>query len=1065
MPDSLSLDELTEERLRAVGIHDAEKGLRFARELAGQGVTDDDVSAILPRLLDALRACPDADRALSSFSRWFAVVGGRTSHLQLLLRHSIALDIFCQVTGSSQYFADLLVRQPEYFEILANPGVRGGAKSASALYREVSSLVNACRRPELKRDALRRWKAREMLRIGVRDLVGLADMPSTAREFSNLADACVQMAYDVALATYPVQSDQPADAGGLLGTAREATQLPFAVIAMGKLGGQELNYSSDIDLMFVQGDSLPPTVVLEGGRTQETPAYLTRIAETIVKVLNEDTANGHVFRVDMRLRPEGRFGALVRSLSSYRAYYESWAENWERQALLKARFIAGDRALGEEFQRLIQPFVYRRRVSMGFIEEIRHNKRRIEQKCDLEGQTETNIKTGYGGIRDIEFAVQLMQLEFGGMRPRLRTTNTLSGIQRLYDEDLLLAVEADEMSEDYQFLRNLEHRLQLLHGFQTQTLPSPKDAAERRRVAWRMGYPDLESFELDLAARRARCRDKLDRMFYAHAQPQALAGKTPSSAWSDVPELLENLDSPAVQSRLQELLSKAGIHDVPKAMNALQLPMRGNEFGGMPPDTPVEFKAVVVRLMELVARSADPDAALAGIETMALAVPNRAQLYASFRNSPQVMERMVTLGAVSPPLLRRLAQHLEWMDAVFAEEDDESATALTADVRRAVLQEELSDRMQGAPAFESKLDILARFYQRETLRIGANNLWRQADVLQTMSELTALADVMLQTLMDICAESIAAEHSAPEFARSALRRAAVIGLGKLGGAELAYSSDWDVVFVYSEPPRYAGDSERSEVFPLVNTLVERVLAAGNSLAPRGASVEIDLRLRPWGKKGALIHSLRGFIAYYRESGETWERQAALKARYSAGNATVGARFVRILHAVSFGRGITPEEDGAIQAMKRRIETERLKSAEQDTDLKLGHGGLTDVEWLAQRLQLRHGRTRPSLRRSGTLEAITALASSRLLGNAEADVLTAAYVLQTQARNALWLQTGSGRDILPGEERKRRALAKILGWRDSAAGTAEARFEEELHEYRREVRRIFEQRFFTTAHET
>ncbi|HLK59580.1 MAG TPA: DUF294 nucleotidyltransferase-like domain-containing protein, partial [Chthonomonadaceae bacterium] len=288
---------LAEEDLRAAGIEEPARALRRVRDLAGQGVTDDDLAPLLPHLLEALRVSPDPDRALGSFSRWFAAVGSPTSHLQTLLRHPVSLELFCLVTGSSQYFADLLARQPETFEILSNPGVRGGTKSAARLYREASALVDACQRPELKRDALRRWKAREMLRIGVRDLAGLADMPATAREFSNLADACVQKAHDIALATL------------LLSTPH----VPFAVIAMGKLGGQELNYSSDIDLMFVHGDGLPAEVALEGGRRIESAVYAGRLAEAIVKALAEESAQGHVFRVDMRLRPEGRFGPLTRS--------------------------------------------------------------------------------------------------------------------------------------------------------------------------------------------------------------------------------------------------------------------------------------------------------------------------------------------------------------------------------------------------------------------------------------------------------------------------------------------------------------------------------------------------------------------------------------------------------------------------------------------------------------------------------------------------------------------------------------------------------------------------------
>ena len=1045
--------QITEEDLRAIGIEGTAKALRTLQELAGQGVTDDDLVPLLPLLMEALRGSPDPDRALSSFARWFAAVSSRYSHLQTLLRHSIALNLFCLVTGCSQYFADLLVRQPEYFEIIANPGVRGRNKSSSALSRELSALVDACQRLELKRDALRRWKAREMLRIGVRDLIGLADMPTTAREFSNLADACVQKAYDIALATHPT-----------------GTPLPFAVIGMGKLGGQELNYSSDIDLMFVHGDDLPDEIVTGEGRRVETATHLRRLAETLIKVLTEESANGHVFRVDMRLRPEGRFGTLTRSLSSYQAYYESWAESWERQALLKARFLAGDRALGEAFMKLVTPFVYRRHVTAAFLEDIRTNKRRIEQKCALEDQTLTNVKTGYGGIRDVEFLVQLLQLEYGSLRPRLRTPNTLNALQRLRHAQLLTTLEAVELADDYQFLRILEHRLQLLQGFQTQTLPPPENTTERTLVARRMGFPDLLTFETELAQRRERLHAHLQRLFYQEVDvPRATeqGERTEEAESAYLCELLDNIETTVAQEKLGEKLQEVGFRNLPAALRALQLPMRGNEFGEMPPDTPVEFKAIVSPLLFLLTHSPDPDAGLAGIEAMALAVPNRAQLYAAFDDSPQIMERLVLLAASAPPLLTRLTRHLEWMETLFAADEEEVEESLDFGRPDVSLPNpylsELLERVRSPKRQAGVWEAMARYYQRETLRIGARDVWDAEDVQATMASLTALAEAMLMVLIRVCSEALITQHAEPEFARAVLERVAVVGLGKLGGAELGYASDWDVVFVYDTERKRGEEARGQERFGLVNTLVEKVLAASKEMAPRGANIEIDVRLRPWGKKGALIHTLHSFCEYYRTTAEAWERQAALKARFVAGNSAVGKRCVRVLHAVSFGQGVTGEEDAAVQAMKRRIETERLKPHEQETNLKLGYGGLSDIEWLVQRWQLLQGANNPALRVSNTLWGLSALASARLLDNAEADALTATYCLLTRLRNALWLQAGSAHDTLPSDPNARRMLARRLGYLDDTLQTAEVALWEEVHTSMQEVRRLFQRRFYTQPH--
>jgi glutamate-ammonia-ligase adenylyltransferase len=1025
----------TEQELRTAGLTDVVRAQQYLRDLAGTGVSDADLALLAPSLLLALRASPDADRALAAFARWFGAVGNPAAYLQVLRRHPVALELFCLVTGCSQYFADLLTRQPEYFEIISNPGVRGGTRTAAAFYRDVSGAVDICQRLELKRDVLRRWKAREMLRIGVRDLIGLADMPSTAREFSNLADSCVQKSYEIALSTHQTSS-----------------VLPFAVIAMGKLGGQELNYSSDVDLMFVHGDALPHEVVLATGRRMDPLSYLNRLAETLIKTLAEETAGGHVFRVDMRLRPEGRFGPLTRSLAGFAAYYESWAENWERQALLKARFIAGDHALGQAFMAMVTPFVYRRYVTQSFLDEVRANKRRIEQKCALEGQTESNIKTGYGGIRDIEFIVQRLQLQYGGAQPRLRAAGTLPALQRLRHAGLLTDRQAHDLSDDYQFLRTLEHRLQLLQGFQTQTLPPAEDVQERARLARRMGFANASEFNAELQQRRDRVHNYLQHLFYLNNADNTNRSRSSDldSNWVDLDELLDNIDAQAARQRLSERLEQAGFRNLPAALNALQLPMRGNEFGEMPPDTPIEFKAIAPRLLDLALRAADPDAALAGVEALALAVPNRAQLYASLDDSPEMLARLVTLAGASPPSIRRLCRHLEWLETLFnTEEVSQTQTDLT---------QELLARLGAAGGYEAQLDTTARFQQREMLRIGAQDIWEEIDVIGAMNALTDLAAAVLQALLHIGAEALIAAHPDPDFARATLERVAILGLGKLGGRELGYASDWDVIFVYDEPHARRTAARSAERFVLAEALVTRVTNAGKAMAPRGAQLELDLRLRPWGRKGALIHTLRGLAAYHRTAGETWERQAAVKARFVAGNPAVGRRAERILYAVSYGRGITPEEDAAVQAMKGRIEHERLKPEERDADLKLGWGGLSDVEWIAQRLQLLNGPQFPTLRQPSTLSALSALAAARLLDNAEADALTDAYLLLTRVRNAIWLQNNAGQDRFPADPARARALARQLGYLDTPRSDSATSLWDDVRAHMQETRRIFQLRF-------
>jgi len=1013
--------------LAGVEFREREKAERLLSGLAGQGVTDDDLTPLLSSLANALNGSPDPDRALHSFARWFGVVGSPYSHLQTLLRHPFALAQFCLVTGSSQYFADLLARQPEYFEIIANPGVRGGSKTASRLFAELSQILGACQNPELKRDVLRRWKAREMLRIGVRDLLGLAEMPVTAREFSNLADACVQAAYQIALTYYPLEAN--------------LSPLPFAVIGMGKLGGQELNYSSDIDLIFIHGDALPAEVILASGRKLESFVYIGRVAETLLQVLTDETANGHVFRVDMRLRPEGRFGALVRSLVGCRAYYESWAESWERQALLKARFVAGDRELGTAFMAFVQPYVYRHAVSGQFLEEIRENKRRIESHCKLEGETDSNIKTGYGGIRDIEFTAQFLQIQHGGRLPHLQTPNSLSALQRLRHTRLLPENVTTEIAVDYQFLRNLEHRLQLLHGFQTQTLPPRSDLFEWESLARRMRFNNLAEFEKELQFRRDRVHQFLQTYLYGTAEENR--EPTHSGYWSELENLLDHLEVPTARQRLQELLRVAGFQQIEAAMTALEMPMSGNQFGGMPPDTPQEFKSIARTLLELATHSPDPDAALVGIESLALAVPNRAQLYAAFDDSPEMLSRLVTLSAASPHLMKRVVRHQEWLELLVEDEPDDLILPISVPLP--------------LRTDERGLNALARQYLRETLRIGAREVWKTATARDTMQNLTRLAESMLDAILKICGAEIVKAHAEPEWARRALERVAIVGLGKFGGIELGYASDWDVLCVYDIAPNRAEFARAGEINGMALSLIEKIVSYCGAINLYGTAIDLDLRLRPWGKKGALILTPTGYSAYFRDSAEMWERQAMLKARTVAGNVQVGGRLIRVLHAASFGRGLSDEENAAIVAMKGRIETERLKPAERETDVKLGWGGLADIEWLAQKLQLKYGKANRALRVSPTLQALSELAQTHVLTNAEVDTLQAAYLFLAGIRNTLWLMNGTALDNFPSDERRRQTLARQLGYEDTEI-PAGARLWHDVHSTMQEVRRIFGERF-------
>ncbi|MBI3946453.1 MAG: hypothetical protein HY321_11080, partial [Armatimonadetes bacterium] len=526
--------------IAAAGVRDADGARRTLAGLLRAAPDPASFERLARLLLSHLPACADADMALGNFDRWLSQLGYSLSVQRLLAEDERLLARLLRVFAASQYFADILCRDPSYYEFLVEADALAPPRAPEEVRAEVARAVAPFRTYEGRLDALRRAKRREILRIGVRDVIGLATFEEVVAELSAFADAAVTEACRIARAETERRSG-PADG------------LEFAVIAMGKLGGRELNYSSDIDLMFVY----------RGGARHVEAAH--RIGERVIQALSRATAQGYVFRVDMRLRPEGQVGPLVRSLDAYREYYENAMDHWERQALLKARFVAGDAALGADFHALIEPHVYRPAVDPELVEELRVNKLRIEARTEVAGERYTNVKDGYGGIRDIEFTVQLLQLLFGGRRPELRTGNTLDGLAALERTGVLDAGEHHAIREAYEFLRVVEHRLQIMDERAVRCLPAAED--DLRRLARRLPRVWSRDPGAELITEYRR-RTGTVRAFHRRHFFDPFPGE------ADVPaglgELLLALDTEPARQRLRQYLVSRGFSRPERAVRDLE---------------------------------------------------------------------------------------------------------------------------------------------------------------------------------------------------------------------------------------------------------------------------------------------------------------------------------------------------------------------------------------------------------------------------------------------------------------------------------------------------------------
>jgi glutamate-ammonia-ligase adenylyltransferase len=913
-------------------------------------------------LAAAIERSADAPTARTVLAR---VVEASPALADELLSDALLRDGLIALACASRSLSSAVIADPTLLDALRDPDAFKHEQDADA-YRVAWRESGAN-----DEGGLRRWKRRELLRTAARDLLGVADLPAVGRELAALAQVCLEAALVFA------ECDQP-----------------FAVIGMGKLGGRELNYASDVDVLFVHdGD----------GETAE------RVARSLLGTMSTPTEDAIVFRTDADLRPEGRSGPLTRTIESYTSYYEGWAQTWEFQALLKARPVAGDHELGDRFMKLTRPFVWPSVLRPDAVREIRMMKGRSEEVTGRKGLAEREVKRGRGGIRDIEFAVQLLQLVHGRHDESLRSPTTLDALHALSAAGYVEAADASRLDDAYRFLRTVEHRLQLYDEQQTHTIPADKRA--RTRLARVLGFRDqsertaLELFDADRRQHQATVRAIHERLFFAPVL-DTLAGAGPLSA-----------------EAAEERLAAFGFTDVERTRAAVR------ELAvGLTRRSKLMQQLLPV-ILEWLSETPDPDLGLLQLRRLAEGPARSASLATKFREAPVAAERTCTLlgsSRVVGDALRRQPEFVELLG------DDD---ALRIEKPRATFVADALQTLGWRGSAERRREGLRRFKRRELLRITARDILGFAPLEAAERELTGLAEACLEA-------ALARLEPTVPFA--------VIGMGRLGGAELSYASDIDVLFVY--------DSERAGDFDIAERIAEALVTEIGATTSEGQTFRIDARLRPEGNQGPLARSLAGYETYYERWGLTWERQALSKARVVAGDPDVGARFCELVDRFVYGRPFTDDDVREVRRMKARIERERIPTGEDPQfHLKLGRGSLSDVEFLVQLLQLQHGGEHPELRVPGTIDALTRLRDAGFLAPDDAAALEEAYRVCERARNARYLETGSPSDALPSDRAELEKLAMLLGYVHEPATS----LRNDYRRVTRRARRVVEREFYGT----
>lgn len=989
----------------------------------------DALGAIEPSEVEALAAAagraPSPEHAIATFSRLVEASDAAT----LLAWPSEELEALAIVVGSSAYFSRQLIASGDRWPEVVST-YRDGPPTAEELV--VAAALTAKDDVATLHRKLRRLATAEMLRIGFRDVLGLATLDETVSSLTRLAEVTTSLAVEHCRRLL-VATDGDAIAPG-------GRPLQFVVLGMGKLGGRELNYSSDIDLVYLYESD----AVEEGSRPARP--FFTKLASAITKAIGDVTADGQVFRVDLRLRPEGVNGLPVNPVEVALDYYEGWGDTWERGALAKARPIAGDLELGERYLADLAPFLYRRHLDFHTVEDLRSMKDRIDAELALQRPGLRDVKVGRGGIRELEFVVQMLQLVHGGHVPSVRGASTRGAMDALEREGLLSAEEARDLRDAYLFLRNVEHAIQIEEKRQTQTLP--QQAQGLRWLARRLGYgtgrrgasaePDeVSGFERDFARHTRRVHELFVR--FLELRPE----EGPRPAPSD--PLTVALLGQIADGRCEEaavLLDRLGIPGGVRAAENLARIYQGRLRGPASPQRRRAVEALAPSLLDAVARSSDPERALDGLVEFLIRTGAHTSYLALLGGSPKTMEILVSLFASSPYLAGHLVGHPELIDSLVRADaaaveptEEEFASSLSATMPEDPLDE------------ESVLSALRRFRVTELLRIGLNDLAGALEADGVHRALTHLAEACTREAVEAARRLVRTRVEGP-WERV---RLTVIAMGKLGAREMSYGSDLDLIFVYDTgAPGYDGDAH-----VVATKWVQKLIALLSIRTGDGVVYEVDARLRPSGRSGPLVTSLERFLEYHREEAELWERQALIRARVLYGEGDAVEAIESAMEDRVWGRGLDPREVDEIAGLRRRVETELSGEDDGRLNIKTGRGGIVDIEFLVQMLQLRHGHEHPEVRARATIEALAALGSVGALEASVAGELADHYRFLRRLEARLRLERDRPVEQLGNDAEAVAPLARRLGY------TGERTGEELLEDYRERrerVRGIFEGAF-------
>lgn len=864
---------------------------------------------------------------------------------------------------------------------------------------------------------LRRFKMAEYAHIAAEDLYFGASVEQVTEHVSSFASAMCQTAYLYALAELRAEYGTPRDEGEL--------EVGFCVIGLGKLGGWELNFSSDIDIIYVYGTDKGNT---DGDQQIENHAFFCKLSEKITKYIGERTKDGMVFRVDLRLRPDGDRGAICLPVNSYEMYYEVHGQSWERMMLLKALCVAGDEALGEAFQKRVQPFVFRRSLDFKLLAELQDVKRKINKRVELKGSNVKHVKLGYGGIREIEFIVQTFQIIYYPKHPEIYKRNTLKGIDILRECGIMDGDTAVLLSANYRFLRKLEHMVQVENERQTHIVPEGSDTFDL--YLERCGFSSAAEFEKKYAEVTEQVNAEFSKLF---------------SEDNKVDDgIMAVFDVELTDEEAAMVLREAGIPEPEQCVKSARRIFMGQKTKPrLEGDRGVIKVLLPVILRELKGRS-DAYQIMVNFEKLLTRATTIYLLHDIFESVPKVLTMLINTFSYSTYLTNMILSNIDLLDYVYDPKDTEY---IAADVCGDLW--ERTEKYRG----DTELELEASRIRHRTYIFNAGYAYlnKTVNVIDMMRSLTELARGTVDYAFRTVYEELVERYGEPLKKDGSLCRYLMIGMGKVGSIEMSFGSDIDLIFLFEEQGATSGAKSITNM-EFFSKMVQRGNSFLNTFTRNGILYKTDMRLRPSGSSGTLVVTLHAFDEYQKKSAMIWEKQALLRSSVINTDSPLAAEFQQVKDNALFTCGLMHDGVKEVYDMRMRIENEKGLPYEKN-NIKAGYGGLLDIEFIAQMLQLKYGCRSEAFRTPNTHDAIHEFKVAGVIKDRDFNSLHKGYLFFRHLENLVRIYENTDTSVIPKSDELREKIANFYGFTGGGAALMD-----EYNNIRRAVRAAFNRIF-------